>query len=121
MSKAISKCDTSACEPTSPAQTMTVSPVVDIVETEHDFTVRADMPGVAAGDVDLRFENGELSVHGKRKPSAKSDQATNYFRAFRVNEKIASDKIEANLRNGVLTLKLPKIEAVKPRKIAVKS
>lgn len=109
------------------ARTVTVTPPVDVLETEHELIVRADMPGVAREDVDIRFENGELTVHGRRtdKQAGTSRQlweyeVTNFARTFRVAEHIAADKIEAELSNGVLTLKLPKVEAVKPRRIAVK-
>jgi len=106
---------------------VTATPAVDILEREEDLILHADMPGVAPGDVDVRFENGELTVHGRRSPGhtgdtyfAGRDEVTNFFRSFRVSEQIAVDQIEAGMKNGVLTLRLPKIEAVKPRKIAVK-
>lgn len=112
---------------TEDARAVTVTPPVDVLETEHEVIVRADMPGVAREDVDIRFENGELTVHGRRTdPYAGKArhlweyEATSYARSFRVTEHIAADKIEAELSNGVLTLKLPKVEAVKPRRIAVK-
>ncbi len=109
------------------ARAVAVAPRVDILETEDELLVFADMPGVTAEDVDIRFENGELTVHGRRtavhedKPqSAREYDVTSYFRSFRVTEQVAADRIEAELKNGVLTLHLPKVEAVKPRRIAVK-
>jgi HSP20 family protein len=106
---------------------VTVAPRVDILETDDEILVFADMPGVAAQDVDIRFENGELTVHGRRTAShpdkekaAREFEVTSYFRSFQVTEQIAADRIEAELKNGVLTLHLPKVEAVKPRRIAVK-
>ena len=101
------------------AATATVTPPVDVLETENELLVLADMPGVTAADVDIRFENGELTVHGRRAAGQDRD-APSYFRVFRVTEHIAADKIEADLKHGVLTLRLPKVEAVKPRRIAVK-
>jgi HSP20 family protein len=110
-----------------PARTVTVTPRVDVVETEQEVLVLADMPGVKPGDVDVRFEKGELTIHGVRaaahaeKESQQREyEATNYFRAFGVAESIAADQISAELRSGVLTVHLPKVEAVKPRKITVK-
>jgi HSP20 family protein len=104
------------------------TPPVDILETEQEIWVFADMPGVRGEDVDVRFENGELTVHGRRspahadKPQARWEYApASYFRSFRVTEKIAVDKIEAEVKHGVLTLKLPKVEAAKPRRITVKN
>jgi len=105
---------------------VTLTPRVDVFETEDGFTVLADLPGVAPGDADIRFENGELTVHARRSTGHPQRgegwefEATNYFRSFRLSDEIAADRIEAELKNGLLTLKLPKVEAVKPRRIAVK-
>lgn len=108
-------------------RTVTVTPRVDILETEHEFLLLADLPGVAADGVDIRFEQGELTVRGKRPArNAGKDEAvrehpgTSFGRVFAVSETVAADKIEAELKNGVLTVRLPKVEAVKPRKIAVR-
>jgi HSP20 family protein len=112
---------------TPPARAVTVSPRADVLETSDEFLLLADMPGVTPGDLDIRFENGELTLHGRR-TAGHSGQAravweyevTNYFRTFRLTDDIAADRIEAGLKNGVLTLHLPKAESVKPRRIAVK-
>jgi HSP20 family protein len=110
-----------------PARTVTVTPRVDVLETEDEFLVLADMPGVKSEDVDVRFEKGELTLHGRRaashpgkEASLREYEATNYFRTFAVNETVAADKITAELKAGVLTVHLPKTEAVKPRKITVR-
>jgi HSP20 family protein len=100
--------------PANDEPTLTLTPRVDVLEAEDGLTVLADLPGVRPGDVDVRFENGDLTVHGRRA------NGTGYFRSFRLTEQIAADKIEAGLTNGVLTLRLPKVDAVKPRRIAVK-
>ena len=105
---------------------MIVTPRVDVLETEDEFLVLADMPGVRPEDVDVRFEKGELTVHGQRPASAAGKAAyrefetTSYHRAFAVAETIAADKISAELKGGVLTVRLPKVEAVKPRRITVR-
>jgi HSP20 family protein len=116
----------SVCEPAAENRGLTVAPPVDILERDGDLVLFADMPGVAPGDVDVRFENGELTVHGRRTfnhtgkvRQDNGDEVTSYFRSFRVSEQIAADKIEAGLKNGRLTLRLPKVEAAKPRRIAV--
>jgi HSP20 family protein len=97
---------------------VTVYPRVDVLETENEFLVLADMPGVSPAEVDVRFEKGELSVHGRR-PAARDFEPTIYQRNFAVAETVAADKITAELRAGVLTIHLPKVEAVKPKRIAV--
>jgi HSP20 family protein len=94
-----------------------VTPRVDVLETENEFLVLADMPGTRPEDVDIRFERGELSVHGRR--IARKDEFTTYSRTFSVAETVAADKITADLKAGVLTIHLPKVESVKPKKITV--
>ena len=100
------------------AGAVTTAPRVDVLETENEFLVLVDMPGVTPGDADVRFEQGELAVHGKR-PAGRDHDATAYHRVFTVADTVAADKITAELKAGVLTIRLPKIEAVKPKRIAV--
>jgi HSP20 family protein len=110
-----------------PKSDNTYAPRVDIFESEDELVLYADMPGVKPGDADVRFENGQLVLHGRCSP--RSQQTRNlvseygvgdFFRAFTINEDINPDKISADLKQGVLTVHLPKAEEVKPRKIAVK-
>lgn len=102
------------------------TPRVDILETEHELVMFADMPGVKQGGVDVRFENDELTIHGRRIADGRQafhlreSEPGDYFRSFRIAERLDGDKIRAELKNGVLSLHLPKAEAAKPRKIAVK-
>jgi len=99
-------------------RSVTVGPRVDVLETENEFLVLADMPGVKPEGVEIRFEKGELAVHGRR-PASRDYSPTNYHRVFRVAESVAADKITAELKVGVLTVRLPKVEAVKPKRIVV--
>jgi HSP20 family protein len=105
----------------------TFTPRVDIVETQDELTLFADLPGVGSGDVELRYENGELFLQGraKRRVSGKNLLAQEYeegdfYRAFTIHESIDSTRISAECKNGVLTVHLPKTEAVRPRQIPVK-
>src|SRR5262245_37163122 len=109
--------DVSTHEPAQDAA-VTVAPRVDVLETENEFLVLADMPGVTPADVDVRFEQGELAVHGRRAAGRESG-ATAYHRTFAVADTVAADKITAELKTGVLTIRLPKVEAVKPKRITV--
>jgi len=102
-------------------------PRVDVLETEQELMLLADLPGVRPADVDVRFEKGELTIHGRRTPSHAGKkrvlweyEPTHYHRAFRLTEVVAGDRIDAEMKNGVLTVRLPKAEAAKPRRIAVK-
>ena len=106
---------------------VTVTPRVDVLESEDEFLVFADLPGVKSDDVDIRFEKGELTIHGNRpathpgkEASLREYEAVNYHRGFVVAETVAADRITAEMKNGVLTVRLPKVEAVKPKRIAVK-
>ena|SRR5579871_818106 len=94
-----------------------IHPRVDVLETENEFLVLADMPGTKPEEVDIRFEQGELSVHGRR--ATRKDEFASYHRTFALSDTIAADKISAELKTGVLTIRLPKVESVKPKKIVV--
>jgi len=103
-------------------------PNVDIVETADELLVLADMPGVKAEEIDIQYEQGELTIHGKVEPR-QDERATSYlmreygvgdfYRTFKVGEGIDADKIHAAVKDGVMELHLPKSERLKPRKIAV--
>ena len=104
------------------------TPRVDIFETEDALVVLADLPGVAAGDIDLRYENGELTLRGKiAREEARGHAVFSEFekgdfeRIFQVHETIDAARIEAEHKNGVLTVRLPKQEAVKPKQVSIKA
>lgn len=116
---------------TAPEQTrggVFFTPRVDIVEDDKELVLYADMPGVAPDGVDLRYENGELVLHGRVQPRDRTGnmllrgyQEGDYYRVFQVHESIDSSRIEAVCKNGVLTIRLPKAEAARPRKVTVRS
>lgn len=101
-------------------------PHVDIYETENELLLFADVPGVRPEDVDLHYENGELVLHARVRPRSHQGNALlreydegDFYRAFSIHESIDASKIEANCKSGVLTVRLPKVEAIKPRQIKV--
>jgi HSP20 family protein len=103
------------------------TPRVDIRETEEESLLLADLPGVRPEDVDVRFDNGELIIDGRCAPRHEGANyllseygVGDFYRAFTISEQIDWQKISAELKNGVLTVHLPKAETVKPRKITVK-
>lgn len=107
---------------------MTYSPRIDIWENQDELTLFADMPGVKPEDLDVRFENHELTIHGKVAHRHQDMQFVygeygigDFYRTFNIGEAIDAEKISAELQNGVLILHLPKTEAVKPRRIEVKA
>lgn len=96
----------------------TTAPRVDVLETENEFLLFADLPGVKPEDVDIRYEKGELTLHGRR-ATVRETEAAGYHRTFAVADTVAADQITAELKNGVLAVKLPKVEAVRPKRITV--
>jgi len=103
------------------------TPRVDILETEDELVLSADLPGVKPEDTDVRFENGELILQGRcavRQPGQDyllaEYEVGDFHRVFTVSQDIDAEKISAQMKNGVLTVHLPKSEALKPRKITVK-
>jgi HSP20 family protein len=103
-------------------------PAVDIIEKPDALTLIADVPGARSSDIEVNYENGRLTIQAKVQPRQKDGTAYmlrefgvgDYFRSFEIGEGIDAAKIEAEVRQGVLTLHLPKSEAAKPRKIAVR-
>lgn len=106
----------------------TYSPRIDIWENDDALLLLADMPGVSPENLDIRFENRELTIHGHVEPRQTDANFLygeygigDFYRTFTIGEAVDGGKISANLKSGVLTLHLPKTEAVKPRRIEVKS
>jgi len=104
------------------------TPRIDIVENADELLLFADLPGVRPDDLDVRFENGELVLHGKC--AARNENVNfllneygvgDFYRTFSISEAIDSSRIAAELKNGVLTVHLPKTEKVKPKRISVKA
>ena len=106
----------------------TYVPRVDILENDDGIVLYADMPGVDKDNLDIHFEDRQLTIHGKVE-WRQSDMTFvggeygvgDFHRTFAIGETIDVDKISAEIKNGVLTLHLPKADSAKPRKIAVTS
>ena len=102
-------------------------PAVDIFETKDELMLVADMPGVPADGVDVDLEGDELSIEGRvrsgeydgLKPLYVEYGVGGYYRRFTLGEMIDRDGIKAQMKNGVLVLKLPKAERARARRIAV--
>jgi HSP20 family protein len=108
------------------SQEQYIVPPVDIYETADGLVVKADLPGVEKDGLDVRVENSLLTIRGKAAHVAPGDpvyreyELMNFFRQFELNEQIDRSNISADLKQGVLTLNLPKAEAAKPRQIEIK-
>jgi HSP20 family protein len=102
----------------------------DVKETKDAFTFKADLPGMKPEDIDVKINQNRLTVSGKRE-AEKTDKGDTYYtyersygaftRTFTLPEGVDADKIEANLENGVLTMKLPKKPESQPKQIDVKA
>ena len=107
-------------------ETRYIVPPVDIYETDDALTMVVDLPGVPKDGVDIRVEDDVLTIKGK----ANYDPPKNvllgefglqgYYRQFQLSDEVDQNKISAESKNGVLTIRLPKAERSKPKQIAVK-
>jgi HSP20 family protein len=103
-------------------------PRVDIFETDKELTLYADLPGARCEDVDLRYEGGELILHGHVAPRHEGRnfllseyEVGDFYRAFTIHESIDSSKIAAECKHGVVIVHLPKVAQAQPRQIAVQA
>ncbi len=104
----------------------TFVPRVDILEKDDEIVLFADLPGADKQNLDIHFEDRQLTIHGKVEPRHAEMNFIggeygigDFYRTFAIGETIDVDKIFAEIKNGVLKLHLPKTGAAKPRKIAV--
>ena len=112
-------------ESTIPARTFL--PTADIFETEQALTLIMEMPGVDKSKVEVRVEDGVLNIQGQidftkyegMQPVYTEYNIGHYRRGFSLSNKIDQGRIRAEMKDGVLTLVLPKVEEAKPRKISV--
>jgi HSP20 family protein len=111
-----------------PAATRPWAPPVDILETENELVMKADIPDVDLKDIHIEIEQGTLTVKGERKFEKKDGNTGfhriersygQFVRCFSIPDTVDTENVKAEYKNGVLTLTLPKKEAAKPRTINV--
>jgi HSP20 family protein len=104
-------------------------PAVDVLESDDAITLKADVPGVRMEDIDIRLENGTLTLKGERKYEKEKNEAGyhlierqhgSFVRSFALPETVDAEKVSADYRGGVLTVTLPKKEIARPRTVKVK-
>ena len=113
-------------------EAMTVSqwtPLVDIIEDNNEYLVKAELPELKKEEVKVNVENGELTISGERK-SEKEEKGKkfhriersygSFLRSFTLPESVNADKVSAEFKDGVLSVHLPKDEKAKPKSIEVK-
>jgi HSP20 family protein len=98
-------------------------------ETDDAYVVKAPVPGVKPEDVDVHIEDGVLTLRGETKREENVENARYHWqerwygqfeRSVRLPSQVDASKVEANLKEGILTISVPKAEEIKPKKIDVK-
>ncbi len=105
------------------------SPPVEIREREDAYTVEVELPGLTKDDVKITMENDILTIRGEKNQESEEKRGNyprservygSFLRSFTLPSSVKNDKIEAQYKNGILTVTLPKVEESKPRTIEVK-
>ena len=103
-----------------------IKPAVNIIETEEGLTLTADIPGASKDNLDVNVVKGILTISAPvswnmpGKPTYTEFEMAPYYRQFTIPESLDHEKAAADLTHGILTLRVPKAEAAKPRKIEIK-
>lgn len=107
---------------------VTLRPALDVRETEQAMHVAVELPGVPKDQVEITLEDGVLTISGEKK-SRHDDESHGvhimersygaFTRTLKLPQTIDSEKAEANFTDGVLTITLPKVEAAKPKRLAI--
>ena len=103
-------------------------PAMDVVETDDQYVLRADLPGMSESDVNVELDHNVLTISGERKRES-TEEGARYFaveraygrfsRAFSLPEGTDGEHVTADVKDGVLTLRVPKKAEVQPRRIAI--
>ena len=103
---------------------------LDVIENDEAYVVEASVPGINPDDVEITLDDDVLTIKGEVKEEKDVEEETyrlrerrygNYGRSIRFPVAVNADDVEATYENGVLTLNVPKAEAVKPKRIAIKA
>ena len=105
------------------------SPLTDISENKDQYILKMDLPGVSKENLKLNFHDGELIISGERKQEKEDKDSKyhriertygKYFRSFTLPQTIQADKINAEFKDGQLTITVPKSEEAKPKELEIK-
>ena len=102
-----------------------IKPAVNIIETEEGLTLTADVPGAAKDALEVNVEKGILTISAPvtrsmpGNPTYSEFELASYYRQFSIPESLDHEKAKADLVNGTMTLRVPKAEVAKPRKIEI--
>jgi len=104
-------------------------PLTDIIEGKDNYVLKLDLPGVSKNDVKISYSDGQLMISGERKQEKESKDSKyhrversygKYYRSFTLPQKIQEDKIDAEFKDGQLTITVPKSEEAKPKELDIK-
>jgi HSP20 family protein len=106
------------------------APSCDIEEEEDRYVIKADLPGVDKKDIDVKLENGVISIRGEKQTEKETGKGTkrhrterfhgSFARSFSLPDAVKDERVEANYKDGVLSLVIPKVEEAKPKSIDIK-
>jgi HSP20 family protein len=105
-------------------------PAVDLYETEHEYVVKLAAPGLKPDNFEITMQQNVLTIQGRTQEEEKQEGARYHVKEHRFGEfsrtiqfptQVDADKIQASMSNGILTVRVPKAEAAKPRRITVKA
>lgn len=102
-----------------------IRPAVNIIENEEGLVLTADIPGATKETLDINVEKGVLTISAQAQnkvtgtPTYREFELANYYRQFTIPESLDHEKTQADYLNGILTLRIPKAEVAKPKRIAV--
>lgn len=105
-----------------------VFPLINLTEDKEHYYIRAELPGIKADDLDIQATGKNISISGERKIASEGEEvkyhrrereAGRFSRIINLPGEVDSGKVTANMKNGVLTITVPKAEAAKPRQITV--
>jgi HSP20 family protein len=108
----------------------TWAPPIDVYEKDDTYVVQVELPGMDPSNIDVTVENGVLSIRGERRFEDKLEDENArrierrfgaFLRQLSLPTEVDADKIDANYRDGILTVTVPKVEAAKPKRITVKA
>lgn len=104
------------------------APDTDMSETENEYIITVDLPGISKKDIEVNYKDNRLSISGERKKEEKEEKKDyirrerytgKFVRSFTLPAAVKDDKIKAGFKDGVLTVRVPKTEASKPKSIMI--
>jgi HSP20 family protein len=118
----------SRTDPATRNEAAALMPLVDVIEDSTGITLRADLPGVPKDKLKLQVEAGTLTIEGEVDIAMPESMEATYVevqvprfrRAFTLSKELDTDKVSAEFKNGVLSLRIPKAEHAQPRRIDIK-